>query len=523
MPLSRSLSPTEELFSKAFHASPVSLAILTAGARHFLEVNASFLRLTGFRREEVIGRTDLELSIWVEEEVRERMVTRLTERQAVHEVETRLRAKTGEIRHIQTSMELINLQTDSYVLCSIQDITARSDRELQIRHAQKMEAVGQLAAGFAHDFNNILAVVQGYAGLLLAEEKLEPHSTKALMQISTAAERAANLTRQLLAFSRKQVMQPKNVELTTVIGGLSNLLRRLLGDEISLKLSVSPHAPPVYADALMLEQSIMNLAVNARDAMPTGGVVTISADAVEVSQEYVRSRPDARVGRFACIALSDTGCGMEPITLHRIFEPFFTTKEVGKGTGLGLATVYGIVKQHNGWIEVASQPGQGTTFKLFLAAAAKSEKPPIERPAFAPVLGGKEKILMVEDEPGLQTLVQGILERYGYSVVRASNGVEALQAWEDHRGQFDLVLTDMVMPGGISGRELAEKLKAHVPHLKVIYTSGYSADLMSEGIGGLHEGINFLQKPYRPQTLAQTVRTCLDAKEKDKTSDKVLA
>ena len=390
------------------------------------------------------------------------------------------------------------------------DLTERLSHEAHLRQSQKLEAVGQLATGFAHDFNNILAIIQGYTSLVLAEQNLNPHCNKALKEVSTAAERAANLTRQLLTFSRKQIMQPKTLDLNLVMHGLANMLQRLLKENTNLKFSLSPQVPLVHADTGMVEQILVNLAANASDAMPNGGELVLTTALVEMDDQYLRKNPDARAGRFARIAVSDTGCGMDPATLSRIFEPFFTTKDVGQGPGLGLATVYGIVKQHNGWIEVLSKPGEGTSFHIFFPESTKTAEPSSVKPAAA-VPGGREMILLVEDEPGLRVLVQGILQRYGYGVLNASNGIEALDVWKQHKHEVDLLLTDMVMPEGMSGRQLADKIWEETPSLKVIFTSGYSVDLLGDKTGELKEGLNFLQKPYRPQSLAQTVRNCLDS------------
>jgi CheY-like chemotaxis protein len=277
-----------------------------------------------------------------------------------------------------------------------------------------------------------------------------------------------------------------------------------------LQLQLAPELPLVRIDNAMFEQLMANLGLNARDAMPHGGELRISTAAVELDEAYAHAHAEARPGTFICLTVTDTGCGMDQATLNRIFEPFFTTKQMGHGAGLGLATVYAIVKQHQGWIEVSSQPERGTLFKIYLPAELKGVEPGFEKMAPSCPAEGRERILIVEDEASLITLVRGILERYGYQVLSAATGQDALKLWEEHQGRFDLLLTDLVMPGGMSGAQLAEQLKAKQPALKVIYTSGYSADLMSDDIGELVEGVNFLQKPYRPHLLAQTVRHCLD-------------
>jgi PAS domain S-box-containing protein len=395
------------------------------------------------------------------------------------------------------------------VHCYGVDTTERLSLEAQLRHAQKLESVGQLAAGVAHDFNNILTIIQGHTDRLLAQSDGDDRITEPLKLVSAAARRATALTQQLLAFSRKQVMQPKVLDLNSALGNLAKMLHRLLGDDIALELKHTPGLPTIEADCGMVEQVIMNLAVNSRDAMLKGGQLLIATETVDVTETYVQQRPEARVGRHVCLSVTDTGCGMSKDTLERIFEPFFTTKPVGKGTGLGLATVYGIVKQHQGWLEVTSELQVGTTFKVFLPASNKAIDAPDEKPMARPrVRGGSETILLVEDEPVLRELARVILQDYDYQVLEASNGIEALQVWDEHNGKIDLLLTDMVMPEGMNGRELAEELKARRPDLKIIYTSGYSADVMGYD-SGLCDTM-FLQKPYAPPLLAQTVRDCLD-------------
>ncbi len=508
----RAPQPCADLLNQAFHASPVGMAVCTADEKRFVELNEGFLKLLGRCREEVIGFTDGELGLWDNSDNRNPWPALLAGDTLAREVECRVRALTGEIRKVLCSVARLERQGCPVLLLTAYDITERVQREAHLLQTQKMEAVGQLAAGFAHDFNNILCIVQGHTSMLLTEPNLDARASASLAAISTAAEHAANLTRQLLTFSRKQIMQPKTLDLNLVIHSLTTPLLRSLGESVTLKFNFSADVPLVHADAGMMEQIVTSLAVNARGTMPRGGQFTISTGAADIDPHYARLKPEARAGSFACLTVSDTGCGMEPSALSRIFEPFFSTKEVGKGTGLGLATVYGIVKQHNGWIEVASQPGQGTTFKILLPASPAATEALSETTAASPIVGGREKLLVVEDEPGLLLLVQGILQRYGYQVLSAANGVEAIKVWEQQQGRIDLLVTDMVMPEGVTGRELADQLRSRNPALKVIYTSGYSMDLLGNEMGQLEEGVNFLQKPYRPQNLAQAVRNCLDGR-----------
>jgi PAS domain S-box-containing protein len=389
------------------------------------------------------------------------------------------------------------------------DVTERLSLEAQLRQSQKMEAIGHLAAGVAHDFNNILTIMQGYACRLLHRETL-PKPGEEAQEILNATERAASLTRQLLTFSRRQTLQRRLLDLREVVLSMARMLQRLIGEHIRLEVVNAEVLPPVSADSGMMEQILLNLVVNARDAMPEGGPLLVETMAVEIHQAS-RHSPQARTGRFVCLKVKDTGCGMDAETLARIFDPFFTTKGPGRGTGLGLATVYGIVQQHQGWIEVQSQVGQGTTFTVFLPAGEGSVETRIETESAAPPQGGQETILVVEDEELLRALARATLEEAGYHVLDAASGPEALLAWEQHSSKVDLLLTDLVMPGGMTGRELCTRLRQEKPELRVIFSSGYSADdagtEFTEG-----PGLTYLQKPYRPPLLAQTVRKCLDMK-----------
>ena len=396
------------------------------------------------------------------------------------------------------------------VHCYVDDITDRLNLEEQLRQSQKMESVGQLAAGVAHDFNNMLTIIQGHSSALLAKPALPPDVLDPLQAVYFAAERAAGLTRQLLMFSRKNVIQSHLLDLREVVGNMSKMLERLLGETIRLDFLPPPELPAVEGDIGMIEQVIMNLSVNARDAMPVGGRLTIGLDTVTIDEDYVKSHADAWAGRFVRLRVTDTGIGMDAATLHRIFEPFFTTKEVGKGTGLGLATVYGIVKQHEGWVEANSEPKKGATFYVYFPASDKTASPRKAEPApVAIATGGNETILIVEDEPILREMARDILAGYGYRILEASSGKEALNNWQEKSDEIDLLLTDMVMPEGISGAELARQLLAGHPRLKVIFTSGYTANEVNTELL-VKMRARYLQKPYTHADLAKTVRECLD-------------
>jgi PAS domain S-box-containing protein len=389
------------------------------------------------------------------------------------------------------------------------DITEHKQLEEQFRQSQKMEAFGQLAGGVAHDFNNLLTVILGHVALLQLQESTHPDQAAGLVEIAKAAERAANLTRQLLTFSRRQLFQPKPLDLNEVVSNTTKMLHRLIGEHIGLETHFAPGGAPVMADRNMMEQILINLAVNSRDAMPKGGRLIIQTAAITISETDAAANPKARPGAFIRLKVTDTGCGIAPREMERIFEPFFTTKEVGKGTGLGLATVFGIMAQHHGWIEVESKVNAGATFHIYLPRLAESEKSQTEFSRAPEVRGGNETILLVEDEAPVRSLARTLLERKGYHVIEADSGLSALQIWQEQRDAIDLLFTDMVMPEGISGRELAARLLAEKPGLKVIYTSGYTDDMLGEN-SPLRNNPNFLEKPFNSHKLLKRVRDCLD-------------
>ena len=396
------------------------------------------------------------------------------------------------------------------MIVAIEDVTQRLALETQLRQSQKMDALGQMAAGVAHDINNILTVIQGHAGLLLNGARPDSDAAKSASQIVAASERAAGFIRHLLAFSRKQIYRTKILDLNALLLTLESLLPRMLGGHIALETSYFPQLPHLAADTALVEQIVMNLAINARDAMPRGGKLRIETSVVDLDPQSARRHPDCQPGRFVCLLVADNGCGMEPALMQRIFEPFFTTKEIGKGTGLGLATVYGVVKQYQGWIEVQSEVGAGSTFKVFLPASDQVAPVPHAIPAPPENLqGAKETVLLAEDENALLELMQYVLGQYNYNILTATCAAEALQVWDANQGRVDLLLTDVVMPGGMSGRELAAELKKRKPDLKVILTSGFNAAMMARDPGT--GDTTFLPKPYQPDTAAKLIREILDA------------
>ncbi len=485
----------------------------------FVFVNAQFCAFRGAAPGEILGGTGLHPA---DPEFNHRF----------HADDQRV-IETGELSHFEAAVQIPGgpprqvevvkgpVRDSSGHIVGVQgffwDITARRQAEeahksveAQLRQVQKMEAIGQLSGGVAHDFNNILTVIQCHASLMDADPSLAPELHEAVTEIIHAAQRAANLTRQLLAFSRRQTLRPADVDLNEVVANLTKMLQRIVGEDISVHLHFSSLPALVHADISMLDQVVLNLVVNARDAMPDGGRLEISTELAEVDEETARSNPDAYAGEFVCLIVNDTGLGMTPEVRARIFEPFFTTKDVGKGTGLGLATVYGIVRQHQGWIGVTSEPGRGSEFRIYLPYTPGAAEPAeIQGAAAAPVPTGSETILVVEDEAPLRHLIRTILTRLGYTVLEAPSGVSALRVWSEHRDRIELLLTDMVMPDRMSGRDLAVRLHEDRPDLPVIFITGYSPETAGRNLQ-LEDGVNYIPKPFTPRKLGLTVRTMLD-------------
>lgn len=475
-------------------------------------VTEAFTRSTGYTPEELE-----ELGGWIEvvlaedRHLQQERYAKLFSGETVVS-ELRIRAKNGEVRWIRDygRPEWDGKQNRVVrIYGAAQDITERRTLEDQLRQAQKMEAVGRLAGGVAHDFNNLLMVIRGYTELLI--EQLPPESPllRSASQIEKASDRAAALTQQLLAFSRKQVLALQTLNLNTVIAGVDRMLHRVIGEDIELVIRTSAELSHVKADPGQIEQVVLNLAVNARDAMPSGGKLTIETSNVELDENFVRLHRGALPGSYVMLAVTDTGVGMDESTQARVFEPFFTTKEKGKGTGLGLATVYGIVKQSNGYISVESTPGQGTCFRIYLPRVEAPEESGGETAAAPGAQRGKETVLVVEDQDDVRDIALEFLRAQGYAVLQASNGAEALELAGRHPGRIDLLMTDVIMPG-MSGRELAQRLTALRPDTRVLYVSGYTEEAIGQH-GVLEEGTEFLAKPFSRDALSRKLREILDA------------
>jgi PAS domain S-box-containing protein len=483
--------------------------VLTDKAGTILFANKAFCAMTGYALAEVLGKTPAFLKSGEHDAIfyKELWETILTGR--VWQGEIINRRKDGTLYHEEMAITPIRGADGeiSHFIAIKEDITRRVRFQEQLHHMRKMEAIGQLAGGVAHDFNNLLTIIHGNAQLALAEgNQLKEENRRCLQQISDAAERAADLTRQLLAFGRKQDIQFHPLNLNHVISNFTKMLKRVIGEHIVLQCHYAETLPPINADVGMIEQILINLIVNARDAMPAGGSISVTTEAVSIDAGYADTHPEAQPGNFICLTISDTGTGISAEGLPRIFEPFFSAKEMGRGAGPGLAAVYGVVKQHQGWIDVSSQLGRGTTFKIFLPVSI-SEAMGKKAPAAAPHPAvGKEKILLVEDDANVRAVARNVLEASGYHVWEASDGLEALNIWKANAPQIDLLLTDIIMPGGLNGRELADRLREERPRLKVILMSGYSPDQF-----GIIQGYNrILPKPFSLESLTQAVRSCLD-------------
>ena len=502
------LRDAHERLRTVVQSSPLAMYTLDRTG-HVLTWNPAAEALYGWRAEEVLGRsapTASDDSKVEDEWLRERVL----QGQAVKGVELTHRRKDGSRVNVSLSIAPLHGAGDRVAgtLSIAADLTEIRQLEVQYRQSQKLEAIGRLAGGIAHDFNNILTAILGTSDLLLKDLDAGSRAREDVEEIRRAGQRAAGLTRQLLVFSRQQVLDPRVLDLNAIVTNAQTMLRRLIGEDVDLRTILAPDLGAVRADAGQLEQVIVNLTVNARDAMPRGGVVTVETANVELDGGYAERHIPARPGPYVLLAVSDTGVGMDTATKARLFEPFFTTKGPGKGTGLGLATVYGIVKQNSGYIWAYSELGHGATFKIYLPRAGPAPEPVIRTDVPVAATRGSEVVLVVEDEEEVLRLTTRILEDRGYTVLSAAGGDEALGVAERHTTRIDLLVTDVVMPG-MSGREVALLLKPSHPEMKVLYLSGYpDASIVHQGL--LEPGLAFLQKPFGPDVLAAKVRDVLD-------------
>ena len=478
-----------------------------------LQVNPALRRMLGYEREQDLLRKDLATDVFLHKAEYQRLTEHLTRTEEVKDIEMEWKKQDEAPIIVRCSGRRMNDEQGNPACFEVfaEDVSEKRVLEKQLRMAQKMEAIGRLSGGIAHDFNNLLGVIIGYSRVLKKSLGPEHELSEHAVEIEKAGERAAAMTKQLLAFSRQQVLTPEVLNLNTLVTDMEKMLPRLLGEDIEVSLSLDSALGSVKADQSQIHQVIMNLAVNARDAMPNGGKLKIQTANAHLDPSYTRTHPGSRVGDYVCFSVTDTGTGMDPAILAHIFEPFFTTKERGKGTGLGLATVYGIVKQSNGYIWVDSTPGEGASFQIYLPlhAGQATEDP---KSSGGEKLQGSEKILLVEDSEPLKKLAQKFLEAAGFHVLSAASGEEALEVAAHYGGTFDLLLTDVVMPG-MNGRVLAEQLLPRQPGMRVLYMSGYT-DSFIAGHGVLEQGTHLLHKPFTDEVLIRKVREVLDGGKK---------
>jgi len=501
------LRRSEAEFRGLIERAPIGIYRAAPDGR-FLTANPALIRMLGYQWIEEMLTLDLARDVCADDEACDKLAEALAQGEA--RTEARWKRKDGSVITVQLSVRAVRGPAGEIegVEGLVQDVTEQRSLETQFRQAQRLEAVGRLAGGVAHDFNNILTAIGGYSELLLETYGASDPRRADLEEIRAGAVRATRLTRQLLAFSRKQILQPRVLDLNEILRALDRMLRRLIGEDIKLEMALDTHLGAVRADPGQIEQVVLNLAVNARDAMPSGGRLTLETATVDLDPAYVREHPEASSGRHAMLAVSDAGVGMDAETRSHLFEPFFTTKEQGKGTGLGLATVYGIVKQSGGHIWVYSEPGRGTTFKIYLPQVDEAPEDLTLPAPVQPAVGGRETVLLAEDDASVRAVVADVLTQRGYRVLRASDGQTALELARGQPGTIHLLLTDLVMPG-MTGRELADALAAERPGLRALYMSGYTDDTVVRH-RVLEEGMPYLQKPFTGQALASKVREVLD-------------
>ena len=513
----RALKESEERFKLTFYSSPDAIILGRMQDAMWVDINEGFSKLSGYRREEVIGKTSFELEIWANPEDRDKMIKELTRKGFCENLEAVFRRRDGTVGTGLISSRVIFLGKVPHIISVTRDITAmkeadeeRKRLEAQLIQAQKMESVGRLAGGIAHDFNNMLGVILGRAELALSRSEPGGKLHSDLLDIQKAARRSADLTKQLLGFARRQTTEPKVLDLNDTISGMLKMLRRMIGEDIDLAFLPGLDVRQVKMDPAQLDQILANLCVNARDAIDDVGKITIETENAMLTYEDFKDKPYAAAGRYVSLIVSDTGCGMAKDVVEKIFEPFFTTKEVGKGTGLGLAKVYAIVKQNEGYINVYSEPGKGTTFKIYLPAQGYNATQGQIGDAEEEIIGGDETVLLVEDEPMLLEMGEIMLKRLGYDVFTANGPGQALETVKRCDKDIALLITDVVMPE-MNGMELSERLCSLKPGIRCLFTSGYTANVIARH-GVLKEGVSFIQKPLLLKDLAVKIRSILDTK-----------
>ncbi len=502
------LQITEGRYRVLFETNPFPIWVFDPQTLRFLEVNDAAVKTYGYSRDEFLAMTVLDIRSEAEKERLLETLSQIADSPAESPGVWTHRRKDGAFLKVKIATSSIELNGKQARLVIAHDVTEHIQLEKQFLKAQKMEAFGQLAGGVAHDFNNLLTIITGYSELILRHVPEHDPVRSLVWEIQKAGDRAAKLTRQLLAFSKRTVLAPVVLDLNAVVADLEKMLRPLIGADIQLITLKGRQVGSVFADPSQIEQVVLNMVVNARDAMPEGGVLTLETRDVHLSEEFAQKHLGGKAGDYVLLAIHDTGSGMDEATRARVFEPFFTTKEPGKGTGLGLATVYGIVQQVGGSIAVHTQLGQGTSFLVYLPRLQSAVHSPQPQTVEGPAPGGSETILLVEDDERILELAAKSLELKGYTVMTAGNGPDAIRLCNEHPGPIDLVITDLVMPH-MSGRELANRLYALRYPLKVLYISGYTDDAVARH-GILQAEVDFLQKPFTPRALAHKVRSVLD-------------
>lgn len=499
----RRTEQSERRYRLLFENNPQPMWVYDRESLAFVAVNHAAIEQYGYAREEFLGMTLKDIRPAEDIPALLEDVSR-PNRELHRDGPWRHRKRDGTIISVEITSHPIEFEGRKAALVLASDITERQRLEEQFQQAQRLESIGRLAGGVAHDFNNLLTVINGYAAVILSEVPEGSALARRVAEIGAAGKQAAALTEQLLAFSRRQIIQPRVLNMNEVVAGIYTMLARLLGEHIEIVIQLSPDLGNIKADAAQLQQVILNLAINARDAMPKGGTLMIETSNVQLDEEYRHTHREVSPGAYIMLAVSDTGTGMTPEVRARIFEPFFTTKPVGSGTGLGLATVHGMVRQSGGWIWVYSEPGEGTTFKIYFPRTDEVAVPP--QPATQKNLRGTETILVVEDQKDVRALAVTVLEHYGYQVLSAAGAEQAIALADASRDPIHLLLTDVIMPG-MDGRVLAKRLAARRT-IKVLFMSGYTENAIAHR-GVLDAGVNYIQKPFTPESLAEKVRAVL--------------
>ncbi|MBN1907602.1 MAG: response regulator [Deltaproteobacteria bacterium] len=511
----RLLAQEKERFEKTFHSVPVWIVISSLDEGRFIEVNEIYLKDMGLKRADVIGKTSKVLESFVDPGIRDSIIREIKETGRVREKEVLMKTGKGNIIDTVFSAEILLLDGKEMMLSVTRDITEQKKAEKerdklqrQFIQAQKMESVGCLAGGVAHDFNNMLGVIIGYTELALEKEPNGTPLHSDLTEIMNAANRSAEITRQLLAFARKQTINPRVIDLNNTVESMLKMIRRLIGEDIDLVWLPCPSLSMVNIDPMQVDQILANLCINARDAIQGVGRIIIETSHAEIDGEYCLDHAGFIPGRYVMLSVSDSGMGMDSSLMSNIFDPFFTTKGVGQGTGLGLATVYGIAKQNEGFINVYSEKGHGATFKIYLPQHSGDAAEPHTGPETVISTGRGETVLIVEDDPAILKIGKRILEQLEYRVLEASTPVEAINLSKGHIGKIDLLVTDVIMPE-MNGRDLADRLKIIQPDLKVLYMSGYTANVIAHR-GILERGVNFIQKPFTKAEFGAMIRRIIE-------------